>query len=172
MFLRRNDLVTDVEHFQGKAFNHYRSAILNIFAAAWKEDSIRGKSYKYYLALQYTLAFYYVSLMYWDYIEGFYTKEELLKKYDYECSKKKFACNNIDLDLLMSMFNIKWEDYCVRTIQRNYVVGGEGFCCPKYTKADIMECECICTNFITDDHTITRDVLDGMVLENCEALLI
>ena len=86
--------------------NLYQYDIKTLWDTQWKDEDIVGKSCVMYNIAQYTLAFYYAVMYVRDYNEAILDSDELETKYELDTYRKKFSCNNIDIDLVINTLKI------------------------------------------------------------------
>jgi hypothetical protein len=88
-------------------FTYYRNDILTLHRKQWSEESIRDKSCVQYKIQQYYLALYLVLLIKVEVDSGVNTTwQYYIDKYGLADKAKKFACNNISLKQILSIFGL------------------------------------------------------------------
>jgi len=91
----------------------YKDEIFKLSQLSWKQEDITGKSYAQWHAFQYHNALRLVILLYLDIEKNgkIYTTWEYYKtKYKLDKYKECLVCAGIDLDKILNIFNLPFED--------------------------------------------------------------
>ena len=83
----------------------YQDDIKALYDKQWKKEDIYGSCNYIYVILQYIGAFYFAILIIRDLNNGA-TITDIEEDYSYEEMKRKLACDEIDLDLIINTLNI------------------------------------------------------------------
>jgi uncharacterized UPF0146 family protein len=183
MFLREDNLITDLEHNYAEAFNLYRDDIFKLHQNIWKEERVAGHSFLYFKVMQYYLAFYLGVLIYLDFKEGLLSKDELWAKYEIDCKRDILACHGIDIDAILDAFGIVYTvvecGIGSVTVDTTLVVDS----IVNYTNVpyvvdikDFLTNKSCSFNTITDDKIITRTTLNidsnGLSVGDCDQYIL
>ena len=107
MFLKFPSISTDIDSKLTAAFNLYKDDIIALHEKQWKQEDVSGASTVQYKIAQYYYAVLLAILIYTEYQDGIETDWDYYKtKYDIAENTKKFACNRIDFDAILAIFNL------------------------------------------------------------------
>ncbi len=109
MILHQYNTSTYLEDRIEAFWNLYKVKILELNTRAWKEEDLRGESLTQWSIMQYYNVLSLVILIYLDIKKNntiYPTWSYYNTKYDLDNKKKCLACNNIDLDKILNIFDL------------------------------------------------------------------
>jgi len=106
MFLRINKS-TDLDRYLDRYFSTYKSKIYVLLNSIYKDENIWGRSDKQYILNQFFFAFTLIALLYTEFKRGLQTSwDYYITKYCLVSIKKKLACNGLNLDDILLIFDL------------------------------------------------------------------
>ena len=110
MFLN-SDVRKPVDTYVARMFALHRLSIMELHGKQWNEEDIKGYSNIQYRIQQYYLAYYFALLIWYEVNEGLNKAWKYYEvKYDIDRIRKALACNNIDLDQILAVFDLPITD--------------------------------------------------------------
>lgn len=119
---------TQLESLINQAFQIYRSSVLSLTKKQWKEEDLKGKSLVQYSVAQYYYSIYIAVMMYNEIQRGFpHDPSYYIDKYSIENIRKCLACEGIDIDKILEVFDLPPEESSrgieLMEIENNMIVG-------------------------------------------------
>lgn len=110
--------VSDEVGFARNAYLLYKDKLHELHQKQWKDEDIHGESCVQYITYQYYLAILLVTLISKEVKEGVNTDWSYYEEtYDLETKRKNLACNGIDLDDILNIFDLPINNESVEGIE-------------------------------------------------------